>query len=441
MFRISNKLKIFLVFCIVTSCAFIFRVSYIENTIIDTPIRADAASYVAYAYNLSEHGVFSKNRSAEYPIPDSYRAPGYPIFLTAIIKTVESDNFYSSVLYTQAFLGALTAGIVVVLGALFLPLWGATIASILTVFSPHLVSLGGYLLTETLFTFFLIVSIFIFCFAHYKNNHFLYALSGLVFGVTYLVNPVIFFAPLLVAFIGLIVARRDIALHTHKIKKSLFLFLFCFMTVAGVWLIRGYVNVSGEEASSYDNALVNFIIGSHDDFFDIWRANPRDPQNPAAIDIENSDGSLFKFLLRLSKRISHEPGDYAKWYFLEKPYLLWSWNILIGQGDVYIYPIVTSLYKTSKIAIATYSISKSLHHWILIVALIGLLFLIRDYFENKSNIAVITLYVCTLYVSAVYVVLQSEPRYSIPLRPELYLCAIYGLLKIKCRISSLVSRP
>jgi hypothetical protein len=39
------------------------------------------------------------------------------------------------------------------------------------------------------------------------------------------------------------------------------------------------------------------------------------------------------------------------------------------------------------------------------------------------------LYALPLYVSAVYVVFQSEPRYSIPLRPEMYLCASFALWK------------
>jgi hypothetical protein len=42
----------------------------------------------------------------------------------------------------------------------------------------------------------------------------------------------------------------------------------------------------------------------------------------------------------------------------------------------------------------------------------------------------IAVYVMVVYVSAVYVILQAEPRYSIPLRPAMYLCAMFGLWKI-----------
>lgn len=171
-FHIPINLKILLVAFIIAIFAFIFRVSYNETTIVDSPIRADAASYVVYAFNLSEHGVFSKDRNSNNPEPDAFWAPGYPLFLAAIIKTVgtDFDKFYPSVLYIQAFLGALTVGLVVILGSLFLPLWGASIAGILTTFSPHLVSMGGYVLTETLFSFFLMLSIFLFCLAQVKNN-------------------------------------------------------------------------------------------------------------------------------------------------------------------------------------------------------------------------------------------------------------------------------
>jgi hypothetical protein len=50
---------------------------------------------------------------------------------------------------------------------------------------------------------------------------------------------------------------------------------------------------------------------------------------------------------------------------------------------------------------------------------------------------VIAVYVMAVYVSAVYVILQAEPRYSIPLRPAMYLCAMFGLWQISHLTKSL----
>ena len=54
--------------------------------------------------------------------------------------------------------------------------------------------------------------------------------------------------------------------------------------------------------------------------------------------------------------------------------------------------------------------------------------------QDESRLAVMILYAVLpyavlLYVSAVYVVFQSEPKFSIPLRPEMYLCASFALWK------------
>jgi len=197
--------------------------------------------------------------------------------------------------------------------------------------------------------------------------------------------------------------------------------------------------VPATSSSSSNRALINFIIGAHDDFFQIWRADPRDPTNPAEIDKRKVNGSWLKFISILAPRIWHNPGHYAHWYFYEKPKLLWSWNILVGFGDIYIYPVTTSWFQTSEVALAIYAIMKSIHWWLFILSGLGALFL-HQYRASPSKQMIIIIYVCAIYVSAVYVVLQSEPRYSIPLRPLMYLCAMFGFWQISCAAKKLISR-
>lgn len=70
-------------------------------------------------------------------------------------------------------------------------------------------------------------------------------------------------------------------------------------------------------------------------------------------------GSSFREILWA--RFKKNPLLYMKWYFLEKPYYLWSWSILQGQGDIYVYPVKTSLYMTSNIACISKVTMKFLH--------------------------------------------------------------------------------
>jgi 4-amino-4-deoxy-L-arabinose transferase-like glycosyltransferase len=434
----NSYLRTTLIASLIIFLAFVMRLTYVTRTEVYVPIRADARNYCIYAQNLIKYKVFSKELSNN-PTPDSFWPPAYPTLLASILYSFGTKYFYQVVLFTQALLGALTAGIVFAIGSFFLPLWAAIAAGILTACSPHLISMGGYLLTETLFAFTLVLFLLVYMIAikTEKSAHFITA--GTMAGVTYLVNPVIFFAPFL--FAGLFFFKtNDTGFSSGNQKKKLILlFLVAFMVPWLIWSVRCYLNVPATSSSSANRALVNFIIGGHNDFFEIWRADPNNPENPAKLDKKKVDGSWSKFITILAKRIWEKPGHYARWYFYEKPKLLWNWNIMVGQGDVYVYEIKTSWFQTSGFASALHSIMKSIHWWLILLSLLGGLFLFKIWPSQRGQMIRI-IYVCIIYVSAVYVVLQSEPRYSIPLRPLLYLCAMFGLWQISCTTQKLFAR-
>jgi 4-amino-4-deoxy-L-arabinose transferase-like glycosyltransferase len=434
----NTQFSTILVTAFIICVALVLRITYVTQTDVYVPIRADARSYCIYAQNLLNHGVFSKEVSKN-PTPDSFWPPGYPTLLASILYSFGNKHFYPAALFAQALLGALTAGMVFVLGSFFLPLWAAAAAGVLTACSPHLMSIGGYLLTETLFTFNLVLFLLAYVIAIKTEKSGYFVSAGLIAGITYLVNPVIFFAPLLCA--GLFFLRSDIDGFSsgNMKKKRISLFLIAFMVPWLLWSARCHLNVPATSSSSSNRALINFIIGAHHDFFDIWRADPRDPTNPAEIDKRKVNGSWTKFLTILAARIWDKPGHYAHWYFYEKPKLLWSWDILVGAGDIYIYPVTTSWFQTSGVASAIYAIMKSIHWWLFFIGLSGGLFL-HQHWHSQSGQMIKIIYLCAIYVAAVYVVLQSEPRYSIPLRPLMYLCAMFGLWQISCAAKKLLVR-
>jgi len=285
-----------------------------------------------------------------------------------------------------------------------------------------LISFGNYILTETLFSFTLLLSLYLFInLLKYKKTT-LALLTGLSFGLAYLVNPVIFFAPFFLALLFYFTS-------TEICKKLSFYMLVSFLAIALAWSARNHVYVDSNQASTSSRVLLNLIIGSHRDFYQVWRANPRDPNNPATLDQAAAQGSIPQFLSTLWERIQQKPIDYAQWYFLEKPYYLWSWDILAGIGDIHIYPVAYSLYDQNRLALASYSIMKSIHLWLWASALMGIFFLFR-FNLNIPMLAILSLYITVIYISAVYVILQADSRYSIPLRPEMYLCAMFFIMRI-----------
>jgi 4-amino-4-deoxy-L-arabinose transferase-like glycosyltransferase len=354
--------------------------------------------------------------------------------VAAAIAVAGPKHAYAALLTYHAAIGALTAVCTALLGSLFLPLWGAFLAGLLVALSPHSISMGGYLLTETTFSFLAIVAGYLTLFGLFRGKRYVSAVAGFVFGLAYLVNPVIFFVPFLLAGVALLVRRKRSPGETTdsggRSGRCLAYFLVPFLCVVALWSGRNYLDVPRGSQSAYDRALANFIIGAHSDFFEIYRKNPRDPNNPAGIDSHNAHGSWGKFVPVLLGRIESAPWAYAKWYLLEKPYLLWSWNILVGQGDIYVYPVIKSLYSSSKSALASYSLMKALHPPMLMLALLGVPLLLWHLSRGTASAEIAVLYTILIYVTVVYVVFQAEPRYSVPFRSVLYLCTAYVMVEV-----------
>ena len=93
-------------------------------------------------------------------------------------------------------------------------------------------------------------------------------------------------------------------------------------------------------------------------------------------------------------------------------------------------PVQRSLYTTSTLANATREAMKYLHPIMLILFLAGmpLLYVTRRKAQDGTTLSVtpIILFAVCIYYTILYSVFAPWPRYSVPLRPELYLIAIWS---------------
>lgn len=404
----------------VTVLALAVRGLFSLYTPVIDPLRADAGQYAIYGYNLATHGVFSGQYPAQQPQPDSYRSPGYPLLVAAAIALVGTSGYYPLLLAANALLGALTCGLVVLLGALCLPLWGAALAGLLLVFSPHHISLGNYVLSETLFGFTLTACLYLLARGLLSRRATTLLGAGAFAALAWATNPVFALLPVLVA--------AGAVWRQPAMLRPMLIFVLPLAVAVGGWQVRTWLNVPADARTAQTRALDNFIIGSHPQFTAQYRANPRDPANTANLDIAAVGGSWARYLERLRPRLVAEPGRYAAWYLLEKPRLLWDWDILVGQGDIYVYEVKASYYDKSAPMRFTRDQMRRLHPALLLLALAGLA---MAWWRRRADPpAVGLMYLSLVYVSAVYVVLQAEARYSVPLRPLLYLCAVYALVAV-----------
>jgi hypothetical protein len=403
----------------------VLRASYNANTIVVDPVRADAAYYLIYAHNLVDYGIFSKGRS-QPPVPDSYWAPGYPAFLAAVIGVSEalSIDTYNAIINTQLVLGVGTIFLCFLLARRFLPDYWSLLPPFFVAISPHLVSTASYILTETLFGFVLALSLYALIRAIGSGRSLGWLVAGLCFAVTYLVNPIsVFLAPLLA--VALLLRGRRKSGNTEHGRLALALLLAPVIIAVLGWSLRATISVPADQPNSADRLLNNLVVGLYPDYHDKWRASILQPDKNVVVPGAGVDESYATFFNVLGERLVDQPLETLAWYAFHKPVLLWDWDVKTGWGEIYIYRVEVSLYETSVPAISTFSLMWSLHFWLLGAGVLGAGYLLTKGRPNSPTPMI--LYITVVYISAIYVISQAEPRYSIPLRPEMYLCATFFL--------------
>src|SRR5882724_1265671 len=335
--------------------ALAIRVVYVVGAKVDYPIRGDSNQYVLYAWNLVHRGAFSTAMpDAPVAIPDSYRGPGYPAMLALTMVLAghselplrsgpegrsvlgyPSDTWMRYALAMQVVLSTLTVLLTILLARLWLARGPALAVGLLVAIWPHLTSFSGILLSETLFAFAVALSMWLLCTAERRSNTVVMTAAGLSFGFAYLVNPIIFVFPLLVGATLWIASRLRLGT----------VFLLAFLVAPCAWGLRN-ASVQGATRAS-DRAMETFVIGAWPQFYAAYNSRF---DNEISAQIMAAEGEELQTLLRdhsqglaiMRERMALDPGYYASWYLLAKPYLLWDWAIRIGSGDIYFLETVNS---------------------------------------------------------------------------------------------------
>lgn len=400
---------------------------YVSTALVLEPVRGDATQYFAYAWNLSNHGVFTKNAPGSGVLnPDNFRDPGYPVFLALWMKVLGAgDVWYAAVLLCQALLGALTVTLATQLGRHWLPTRWAIASGLLMAVWPHSITINGYLLTETLFGFLCTLGLLLFAQACCRKSAWRAAAAGLALGAAALTNAVLL--PFGILLAGFLAWRR---LAPRRICVALALGA---LLLPGAWAVRNtHIPTPTSDNSSKDRALLNFVQGAWPNFHDAYRdsifgdATTQSSARGTLRNVEEEYVALRDSPLDGAKtilqRFGERPWRYVGWYLFEKPWELWGWDVVIGQGDIYVYPTSNAPFQISPPWIALAAICRAANPFLLLLALAGLLMAWRyrgDSREQRTpaGYAPLISIVCMLvFVTLVYTLLQVEPRYSIPFR-------------------------
>jgi len=405
--------------------AYALRDWYIIASVLPHPTQGDVSGYLRYALHLTWDGTFSQADNGQPVTPDAYRNPGYPLFLAGVLQLSSLRGWYHAVFEAQAIVGALTVAGVIILAQQWLARGWALLTGGLLAIQPHHIVATNAMLLEVIFGFSIVVALLLTSLTLSRRSMGWSIGAGIAFGSAYLINPVIalFPAALLVVF-----------WRARALKVGAMILLFSMVAVAG-WGIRNSI----QHANADGRAWINLVQGSWPDFHHSEKWWTHDLADRAVhfgvqSEVQTILADHVVGLRQIASRISGSPVTYLAWYTLEKPYLLWAWNIRIGHGGIYTLDVLNSPLDRGPL-LALKVLERGLNPFLFVLMCgFSIWTLWRGY---PGSIAALFAF----YITAVHVVFQAEPRYAIAYRPIEMLLASGGLAMLWNTARRLSARP
>ena len=401
--------------------------SWISTTVL-RPVQSDAADYFYYAYNLRHHHTYSRgishSKDSEYePTPDAARPPGYPIVLSLLINGPPTAKLIEKIQLFQMLVSTLTLIIAFFFFRFYLPPLPGGAAALLMALSPHLIIFNSYILTETLFCFFLVLIGFLICKYVRQPSVWFSILLGSMMGIATLIRLSLQFFPIVMAIIVIIHYGR------HTGPKLAFAIMLGFIITLSPWYTRNGVTLGKISDTSL---MINFLHhGMYPDFK--YKQQPKSYGRPYKFDPRSVEinADLTSVLKEIKKRFRTDPLRHLQWFLLKKPFFFWSWNTVQGHGDIYVYYVSDTPFFKKNIFQWTHRFMRITHTPLVIMSLFGslLVWIAPLSIRINRDIILVVRFVSALllYYTILHVIGVPFPRYSVPLRPFQYGMALFSL--------------
>jgi hypothetical protein len=405
---------------------------YQEESVVDHPIRADAAKYVKAAYNLRFFGVYSletPNIDGRPPNSGTDLSPGYPIFLSLFLgKRGINPHF----LLVQGIMGALVCVLTFALARMALPYPWALMAGILTALCPHLIAMDGYCLTESLFTFVMMIGLLLLAVGWEQESSYLVLSAGLILTLSSHIRAlnmllVFWMAPVFLWHAD----KRIFAPRSVWIRHMAFLITGFVIVTISYRLFVNETKPSGmqihiEAQKKGDFEYVD-VIKTLKNLPEAWVPPAFYEKGESHILVDNGRNNSYK--LPTKSTFWQNPVVYLKWNLWGRLFLLWNWDNAYN-GDVYIYPMIRKGFEDNLILKSVHRIMHVLHWLLYILSLAAPVILFLKWRRKTLAVEQRILLVPALafiYFLGVLWLIAWLPRYTIPARPLSYILASTSL--------------
>lgn len=230
--KITIKIKLYYIILF----SFLLRVSLLLISLIANSgsngfIHGDSQSYINIAQNL-----YINSKFYNHGHPEIIRTPAYPILL-ATAKLF--GNYILSTIIIQILISCATVYLIYKMALLiFKQHKYAVLSALLYSFEPFSVSYSCLILTETLYTFFLILSSFFLIKYFYTQSFNLLIISAIIISISAYVRPISLYLPLLV----FIVTVMSILIFKVNSNKNIIIHSLIYLIISGIvllpWLLR-----------------------------------------------------------------------------------------------------------------------------------------------------------------------------------------------------------
>jgi len=151
------------------------------------PIASDTmpGEFATLTVNMVDHGVFSMATTSPYT-PNMWRTPGYSAFLVPFYAF--TGSFYPALFAQILFVFLTTVLLFIMVRRLVPERWAVTLSVLYIVLPTTLLSVAT-IMNETLYTFMLIGTIYVFFFFEMKNMYMKWALTGFLFALAAYIKP------------------------------------------------------------------------------------------------------------------------------------------------------------------------------------------------------------------------------------------------------------